>query len=92
MLALSVDSPENAELMAGRHTLTYPVLYDLDASEIEAAIGGYTNQEPRFLHPSGFILRPDRTIATIVQSSGAIGRLVAKDTIGFIQYYKEKGL
>ena len=78
--------------MAAKHTLTYPILYDFDASEVEVIIGGYTNEEPRYLQPSGFILRPDRTIAMLVQSSGAIGRLVAKDTIGFIQYYKEQGL
>ena len=78
--------------MAAKHPLTYPILYDFDASEIAAIIGGYINDEPRYLQPSGFILRPDRTIAMLVQSSGAIGRLVAKDTIGFIQHYKKMGL
>ena len=78
--------------MAGRHKLSYPILYGFDAHEIEAIIGGYVNQEPRFLQPSGFIPRPDRTIAMLVQSSSAIGRLVAKDTIGFIKYYKQQGL
>lgn len=78
--------------MAGKQSLIYPILFGFDAGEIAAIIGGYINEEPRYLQPSGFIIRPDRTIAMLVQSSGAVGRLVAKDAIGFIQYYQEQGL
>lgn len=77
--------------MVDRHKLTYPVLYGLNARETMATIGGYINEEPLYLHPSGFILRPDGTIVLLAQSSGAIGRLVANDTIGLIQYYQKKG-
>ncbi len=77
--------------MVDRHTLTFPVLYGLDARETMATIGGYINEEPLFLHPSGFILRPDGTIVLLVQSSGAIGRLVANDTVGLIQHYQKQG-
>ncbi len=48
----------------------------------------FYNEEPPYLHPSGFILRPDGTIVLLVQSSGAIGRLTASDTIGLIKYYQ----
>ena len=91
-MALSVDSEEDAQKMLDRHELTYPVLYGLDAQETMATIGGYVNDEPLYLHPSGFVLRPDATIVLLVQSSGAIGRLVATDTIGLVQYYQEQGL
>ena len=91
-MALSVDSEEDAQKMVDRHELTYPVLYGLDAQETMATIGGYVNDEPLYLHPSGFVLRPDATIVLLVQSSGAIGRLVATDTIGLVQYYQEQGL
>ena len=77
--------------MVDRHTLTFPVLYGLNARETMATIGGYINEEPLFLHPSGFILRPNGTIVLLVQSSGAIGRLVANDTVGLIQHYQKKG-
>ncbi len=90
-MALSVDSEEDAQKMVDRHELTYPVLYGLDAQETMATIGGYVNDEPLYLHPSGFVLRPDATIVLLVQSSGAIGRLVATDTIGLVQYYQEQG-
>ena len=91
MVALSVDSEEDAQKMVDRHTLTFPVLCGLNAREIAATIGGYINEEPLFLHPSGFILRPNGTIVLLVQSSGAIGRLVANDTVGLIQHYQKKG-
>ena len=74
--------------MVDLHELSYPVLYGLDATETMATIGGYINDDPPFLHPSGFILRPDGTIVMLVQSSGAIGRLTADDAIGMIQYYQ----
>ncbi len=77
--------------MVDRHKLTYPILHGLDARENMATIGGYINEEPLYLHPSGFILRPDGTIVLLVQSSGAIGRLVANDTIGLIQHYQKQG-
>ena len=88
VVALSVDSEEDAQKMVDRHELTYPVLYGLEAAETMATIGGYINEDPAFLHPSGFVLRPDGTIATLVQSSGPIGRLTADDTISLIEYYK----
>ncbi len=88
VVALSVDSEEDAQKMVDRHGLTYPVLYGLDAVKTMATIGGYINDDPAFLHPSGFVLRPDGTIAILVQSSGAIGRLTADDTVGLVTYYK----
>ena len=84
-MALSVDSEEDAQKMVDRNKLTYPVLYGLDARETLETIGGYINEDPLFLHPSGFILRPDGTIALLVQSSGAIGRLVANDSVGLMR-------
>jgi len=86
VVALSVDSEEDAQKMVDRNKLTYPVLYGLDPRETLETIGGYINEDPLFLHPSGFILRPDGTIALLVQSSGAIGRLVANDSVGVIRY------
>ena len=88
VVALSVDSEEDAQKMVDRNNLTYPVLYGLDARETMETIGGYINEAPLFLHPSGFILRPEGSIVLLVQSSGAIGRLIAKDTLGVIQYVR----
>jgi len=91
VVALSVDSEEDAQKTSERHTLTHPVLYGLDARPMAATIGTYINEEPLYIHATGFILRPDGSIALAVYSSGAIGRLVADDTVGLIQHYQKHG-
>ncbi len=91
VVALSVDSEEDAQKTAERNSLTHPVLYGLDAREMASTIGAYINEEPLYLHATGFLLRSDGTIALAVYSSGAIGRLVADDTVGLIQHYQKHG-
>jgi peroxiredoxin len=69
-----------------RHRLTFPVLYGLDAREVAKMIGASINEEPLYLQATGFVLRPDGTVAVAVYSGSAIGRLVAADTINYIKY------
>ena len=88
VVALSVDSESDAHKMVDNNELTFPVLYDLDGIKTLETIGGYINEKPPYLHPSGFILRPDGTIVQLVQSSGPIGRLVASDTIAVLRHYQ----
>jgi peroxiredoxin len=92
VVTLSVDSEEDAQKTLEDNTLTYPVLYGLDAREMVSTIGAYINEEPLYLHATGFILRPDGTIAVAVYSSGAIGRLVADDTARLIRHYQKQGM
>ena len=92
VVALSVDSEEDAQKMVERHTLTYPVLYGLDAREMVSTIGASINEEPLYLHATGFLLRSDGTIVLGVYSSGAIGRLVADDTTGLTKHYQKHGM
>ena len=90
VVALSVDPLEEAEKTVERHRLTYPVLYGLDAHEVAPKIGAFMNEEPLYLQATGFVLQPDGKIAVSVRSSGAIGRLVATDTINFIKYLQQQ--
>ena len=92
VVTLSVDSEEDAQKTLEDNTLTYPVLYGLDAREMVSTIGAYINEEPLYLHATGFILRPDGTIAVAVYSSGAIGRLTADDTVRLIRHYQKQGM
>jgi peroxiredoxin len=89
VVALSVDSLEQATLTVERHRLTYPVLYGLNAHEIAPKIDAFVNEEPLYLQATGFVLQPDGKIAVSVRSSSAIGRLVAADTINFIKYLQQ---
>jgi peroxiredoxin len=89
VVALSVDSLEQALQTVERHRLTFPVLYGLDAREVAKLIGASINEEPLYLQATGFVLRPEGTVAVAVYSSSAIGRLVAADTINFLKYLQK---
>ncbi|MCH7904353.1 MAG: redoxin domain-containing protein [Armatimonadetes bacterium] len=87
--ALSSDSEEEAREMVDRNSLTYPMYFGLDAERTLAAIGGHVKLEKGFVQPSGFLLRPDRTIVQFTQSSGPIGRFDAVDAVSIIKWYQE---
>lgn len=89
VVALSVDPLEQAQQTVERHRLPFPVLYGVDAHAVAQLIGAAINEEPLYLQATGFILRPDGTVAVSVYSSGAIGRLGAADTINYIKYLQK---
>ena len=89
-MALSSGSEGEAREMVDRNCLTYPVLYGLDADKTLAAIGGFIRPEKGFVQPSGFLLRPDRTIVQFTQSSGPIGRFDAVDAVGIVKWFQEQ--
>lgn len=90
VVALSVDSRADAAALVDKYRLNFPVGYGVDADTIAAATGAYVNDKPRCLQTTGFVLDPTGQVITAVYSSGAIGRLVADDVIGFVRYVKSK--
>ena len=89
VVALSVDSLEQAQQTVEGHRLAFPVLYGLDAREVAKMIGASINEDPLYLQATGFALRPNGMVAVAVYSSSAIGRLVAADIINFIKYLQK---
>ncbi len=89
VVALSVDSLEQAQQTVERHRLSFPVLYGLDAHQVVKTIGASINEDPLYLQATDFVLRPDGTVAVAVYSSSAIGRLVAADTVNFLKYLQK---
>jgi peroxiredoxin len=90
VVALSVDSLEQAQQTVERHKLSFPVLYGLDArTALGKMIGASMNEDPPYLQATGFVLRPNGTVAVAVYSSSAIGRLVAADTINYLKYLQK---
>ena len=47
-------------------------------------------QKRGFLQATGFVVKPDWTIAVSQYSSGPIGRLVWQDVLGLVQFYKNQ--
>jgi peroxiredoxin len=88
VVALSVDDESATADFVAKHDIGFLVGHSADAQQIAAATGAYVNDDPRYLQSTGFVLAPDGTVLTAVYSSAAIGRLVADDVVGFIQYAK----
>ena len=89
-MAGSVDSVEKANETVQKVGITYPVAYGLDAEEVSKTTGAYYDPEKKFLHATGFIIRPDNTVAVACYSTGPIGRFTAKDILNLIRFYKSK--
>ena len=90
VVALSVDDEATSAALVEKHHLAFPVGYGANADEVAAATGAYTNDNPRYLQSTGFVLDPNGKVITGVYSTAAIGRLVADDVAGFVSYVKSR--
>jgi peroxiredoxin len=89
VVALSVDDEATTKALVEKHHLRFPVGHSADAPEIAAATGAFVNAERGHLESTGFVLDPDGAVVVSVYSSGAIGRLVPEDVVGFVRYLRE---
>lgn len=90
VVALSVDDEGTSNALVAKRKLRFPVGHSADPDIIAEATGAYVNRNPRYLQSTGFILAPDGAVRLAVYSSGAIGRLVPEDVIGFIRYLPDR--
>lgn len=90
VIAASVDPLEKAREFAEKIGVTYGVGYGLNAEEISRATGAFYEKERKFLQATGFVLRPDMTVAVASYSTGQIGRLAARDALNLIKVYKSR--
>lgn len=86
VLALSADTATDARTTVEVHGIEFPVGYGLAPDEIRARLGAYVAPEGRFIQATGFVLGPGGSVQLAVYSSGAVGRLVAADVLGLIEY------
>ena len=88
--AASTDPLEKARETVSEHSLTLPVGYGLPSKETAATFGTFYEARRGILQATGFVVKPDRTIAVAQYSSGPIGRLVWRDVLGLVQFYKKQ--
>jgi peroxiredoxin len=86
VVALSVDDKATSAALVEKLHLNFPVGFGANAVDIAAASGAYLAEGSAYLQSTGFVLDPDGRILTAVYSSGAIGRLVPDDVVGFVKY------
>ncbi len=86
----SVDPVEKARETVEKLGLTYPVWYGMDAEEVSRITGTYYDIDKKFVHATGFLIRPDKTIEVACYSSGPIGRFVPQDVLKLVKFYKSR--
>ena len=89
VVVASVDSLDRARETVEKQSLTYPVGYGLPVKETAATLGAFYEERRSVLQSTGFVVKPDGTIAVAQYSSGPIGRLVWQDVLGLVQFYKK---
>ncbi len=89
-MAASTDPLEKAEETVAEQALTFPVGYGLPLTETAARLGAFYEERRGILQATGFVVKPDRTIAVSPYSSGPIGRVVWQDVLGLVQFYKKQ--
>jgi peroxiredoxin len=90
VVALSVDDEAKTRGTIEKFKLSYPVGHSADADKVASITRAYTNESPRYLQATGFLLAPDGKILNAIYSSGPLGRLIAEDVIGVVAYLKSK--
>ena len=90
VIAASTDPLDKASETVKEHALGFPVGYALPVKETAATLGAFYEEKRGFLQATGFVVKPDRTIAVSQFSSGPIGRLVWQDVLGLVQFYKKQ--
>jgi peroxiredoxin len=90
VIAASTDPLDKATETVKEHAIGFPVGYALPLVETAAMLGAFYEEKRGFLHATGFVVRPDRTVAVAQYSSGPIGRLVWQDVLGLVQFYKKQ--
>src|SRR5262245_54352460 len=86
VVALSVDDEATSQGLVDRLRLNFPVGFGANANNIARLTGAYLAESSAYFQSTGFVLDPQGLILTAVYSSGAIGRLVPDDVVGFVKY------
>ena len=88
MISGSTDSLEKTKEYADKLGITYAMAYGMDAEAVSNLTGAFYEKEKKFVQPTGFLVRPDKTREVAVYSSGPVGRFVAQDVLNLVRYYK----
>ena len=90
VVAASTDPLEKASETQRAHSLTLPLGYGVPLRATAAAFGAFYEERRGVLQATGFVVRPDGTIAVAQYSSGPIGRLVWQDVLALVQFHKKQ--
>lgn len=81
---------EKVRETAEKLKITFPLAYGLNGEEVSGLTGAYFERERKFIQPTNFLLRPDKTIEMATYSSGPLGRFVAAHVLRVVKFYKSQ--
>ncbi len=84
-----MDTEEQARGTVEECELDFPVGYGLDNRRISELTGCFYEEKRQIIHSTGYVLKPDGTVAVAVYSTGPIGRLVWQDVLALVQFFKK---
>jgi peroxiredoxin len=90
LIAASCDTLEKARETIKKYGLSFPVGYDLVAREVSEKTGAFYDQKDGFLHATGYLLDPEARITCALYCTRSVGRLGARDSIGWVEYLRGK--
>jgi hypothetical protein len=85
-----VDTEEDAQKTIDECGINFPVGYGADCKAVSERTGCFYEERRQILHSTGYVLKPDGTVAIGVYSTGPIGRLVWQDVSALVQFYKKQ--
>lgn len=86
VIAASAETEDEATKTVADQAVTYPVGWGLNPKEFAERYGAFYSDDGTYLHATGFLLDPKGVVDIAVYSSGAIGRLTAKDSLSILGY------
>ncbi|MBI2881006.1 MAG: hypothetical protein HYY21_05430 [Candidatus Tectomicrobia bacterium] len=89
--AASSDTLEKARQSVEEWGVTFPLGYGLDPAATAEKTGAFYDANQKIIHSTGFVLRPNNTVAVAAYSTGPIGRLMWQDVLALVQFYKKQG-
>lgn len=90
LIAASVDGRQKAAKTAQKVGAEYPFGFGLDAIQVSRATGAFFEPEKKFLHATGFLLRPSGAIEVACYSTGNIGRLQADHVLALVKFLRKR--
>lgn len=85
-----MDTEQDAKKTIEECGIDFPVGYGADCEVVAELTGCFYEEMRQILHSTGYVLRPDGTIAVGVYSTGPIGRPVWQDVLSLVQLYKKR--
>ena len=85
-----MDTEEQAQQTIDECGIDFTVGYGADYQAVSSLTGCFYEEQRKILHSTGYVVRPDGTVAVGVYSTGPIGRLVWQDVLNLVQFYKKR--